>query len=58
MLKKKKKKKENEMGSCSLYEYLYSYRKSKYDPIPKLTSNTTIEALKMIKRIKNEISSG
>jgi len=43
---------------CSINSFIYSYRDSIDSPFPDITSNNTLEALKMMKRIKNEISSG
>jgi len=47
-----------EFGTCSLYEFIYSCRDSYESPFPDLLSNTTINALHQLKKIKNEISSG
>ncbi|ORY41493.1 periplasmic binding protein-like II [Neocallimastix californiae] len=47
----------SEIGTCSLIEFIYSYRKSLKAPIPELQSEESIEALEMIKKIKNEIAS-
>ncbi|ORX42201.1 periplasmic binding protein-like II [Piromyces finnis] len=44
-------------GSYSYYEFIYSYRDSKDSKFPDFQSETTIKALEMIKKIKNEISS-
>ncbi|KAL6605335.1 periplasmic binding protein-like II [Neocallimastix californiae] len=46
-----------EFGTCSLYEFIYSCRDSYESPFPDLLSNTTINALHQLKKIKNEISS-
>ncbi|OUM61738.1 hypothetical protein PIROE2DRAFT_12195, partial [Piromyces sp. E2] len=46
-----------EIGTCSLYEFIYSYRKSKESPFPELLSQEVINALEMIKKMKNDISS-
>ncbi|ORX84161.1 periplasmic binding protein-like II [Anaeromyces robustus] len=46
-----------EVGTCSLYDFIYSYRKSKDSPFPELTSQEAIDSLKMIKTLKNEIAS-
>jgi len=43
---------------CSYYEFIYSCREAPNSPYPEIKSNTTINALKLIKKIKNEISSG
>jgi len=42
-------------GAMSLYEVIGSFRESNSSPQPEITSKTTIEALKMIKEMKNEI---
>ncbi|ORX84846.1 periplasmic binding protein-like II [Anaeromyces robustus] len=44
-------------GLCSIYEFIYSCRDSIDSPFPEFTSETTVNALKLLKRIKNEISS-
>ncbi|KAG4087968.1 periplasmic binding protein-like II [Neocallimastix lanati (nom. inval.)] len=46
-----------ELGTCSLYEYLYSFRDSKESPFPDLTSQNVKDALEKLKKIKEEISS-
>jgi len=46
-----------EHGICSVYEFIYSCRESYESPFPELKSQTTINALKQLKKIKNEISS-
>eukprot|EP00833_Pecoramyces_ruminatium_P010859 jgi/Orpsp1_1/1184891/evm.model.c7180000091399.1 len=46
-----------EQGICSIYEFIYSCRKSYESPFPELNSQTSIEALKLLKKIKEEISS-
>ncbi|KAL6631985.1 periplasmic binding protein-like II [Neocallimastix sp. 'constans'] len=46
-----------ETGTCSLYEFIYSFRNSINEPFPEITSSEAIKALTMIKRIKDEISS-
>jgi len=43
---------------CSLYEFIYSCREFLNDPFPDLSSQTAINSLKLLKRIKEEISSG
>ncbi|ORX72573.1 hypothetical protein BCR32DRAFT_250021 [Anaeromyces robustus] len=45
-------------GICSIYEFIYSCRESYDSPFPELTSETTVNAIKLIKKIKEEISSG
>jgi len=43
---------------CSYLEFIYSCRETPNSPFPEIQSDTTVNALKMIKKIKNEISSG
>ncbi|OUM65798.1 hypothetical protein PIROE2DRAFT_59777 [Piromyces sp. E2] len=43
-------------GSMSIFEYINSYRESNNDPHPDITSQTTIEALEDLKKMKDEIS--
>jgi len=45
-------------GMCSLVEFIYSCRESYDSPFPKLTSQTAINALELIKKIKEDIASG
>jgi hypothetical protein len=47
---------EKEIGTCSLYEFIYSFRDLVQSPFPEITSQNAIDALKKIKEIKNEIS--
>ncbi|OUM61936.1 hypothetical protein PIROE2DRAFT_11901 [Piromyces sp. E2] len=47
----------DEMGTASIDEFIYSYRESIDSPFPKITGSIAIEALEMLKSIKNEISS-
>ncbi|ORX44206.1 periplasmic binding protein-like II [Piromyces finnis] len=47
---------DSEEGMCSLYQYIYSFRKSPNSPFPEITSPEVVEALKMLKKIKNTIS--
>ena len=49
---------DSEQGTCSIYEFIYSCRDSKESKFPELTNQTTINALKKLKEIKNKISSG
>eukprot|EP00833_Pecoramyces_ruminatium_P005016 jgi/Orpsp1_1/1179048/evm.model.c7180000067718.1 len=46
-----------EHGICTVHEFIYSCRESYESPLPNLTSQTTVEAIKLLKRIKEEISS-
>ncbi|OUM67982.1 hypothetical protein PIROE2DRAFT_4399, partial [Piromyces sp. E2] len=47
----------NEETVYSVYEFIYSYRNSINSPFPDLTSQESIDALNMIRRIKEEVSS-
>ena len=49
---------ESENGLCSVYEFIHSCRDSPEDPFPEINSETTANALKLIKKLKSEISSG
>eukprot|EP00833_Pecoramyces_ruminatium_P017655 jgi/Orpsp1_1/1191687/evm.model.d7180000087806.1 len=42
---------------CSIYEFIYSCRESFNSPFPEISSQETINALKMMKKVKDEISS-
>ncbi|ORX83189.1 periplasmic binding protein-like II [Anaeromyces robustus] len=44
-------------GTFSTYEYIYSYRDSKDSPFPDITSQNAIDALEMMKKMKQEIAS-
>jgi len=48
---------ESENSICSLYEFIYSCRDSKDSPFPNIRSETTVNALNLLKKIKEEISS-
>ncbi|OUM67814.1 hypothetical protein PIROE2DRAFT_4623 [Piromyces sp. E2] len=48
---------DGEGGTCSLYEYFYSNRNSVDDPMPNPSSKESIEAIKLLKKIKDDISS-
>jgi len=48
---------DGELGLVSIYEFIHSCRNSPEDPFPEINSKTTINALKLLKRLKNEISS-
>jgi len=48
---------DDEIGMGSLYEFIYSFRDSVEAPFPDLLSENTENALKMMKTLKNEISS-
>jgi len=54
----KKKKKDDELGMGSIYEFMYSYREEIDSPFPEIISQNTIDSLKMMKKLKEEISSG
>ncbi|KAG4102030.1 periplasmic binding protein-like II [Neocallimastix lanati (nom. inval.)] len=47
---------EDEIGMGTIYEFMYSYRDNVEAPFPSLRSKNALEALKMIKKLKNEIS--
>jgi len=49
---------EYETAICSIQEFIYSYRDKKESPFPNYTSHQAVNALNMIKRLKNELSSG
>ncbi|KAG4087594.1 periplasmic binding protein-like II [Neocallimastix lanati (nom. inval.)] len=46
---------ESEMGFCSIYEFIYSYRNSVLSPFPSLLSSEALNALKKIKEIKEKL---
>jgi len=46
----------SEQGFVSIYELIYSFRNSTKDPFPDLKSKEAADALKMMKRLKDEIS--
>ena len=43
---------------CSLYEFIYSFRKSVNSPFPDITSDRVVNALTTLKKMKKEIASG
>eukprot|EP00833_Pecoramyces_ruminatium_P004364 jgi/Orpsp1_1/1178396/evm.model.c7180000065111.1 len=45
-----------EAGTCSLYEFIYSYRNSYDAPYPKFPSEESIDALEMMKKMAQEIN--
>jgi len=47
-----------ELGFCSLYEFIYSFRKNETSPFPEITSNEAVKALEKIKEIMKKLSSG
>ncbi|OUM59892.1 hypothetical protein PIROE2DRAFT_63470, partial [Piromyces sp. E2] len=47
-----------EIGICSIYEYFHSSRENADSPFPDLTSQNVLDAALLLKKIKNEISSG
>jgi len=47
----------SESGAHTFYEFLYSFRKSPNDPMPKIDSPEAVEALKKFKELKEKISS-
>ncbi|KAL6595200.1 hypothetical protein U3516DRAFT_607950 [Neocallimastix sp. 'constans'] len=48
---------DEESGIFSINEMIYSFRKTVDSPLPKIRSQEAIDALNMIKKIKNEIAS-
>jgi len=46
-----------EMGVCSVYELMYSSRKTCDSPLPEFTSPEAVEAAILMKKIKEEVSS-
>ncbi|KAG4089319.1 periplasmic binding protein-like II [Neocallimastix lanati (nom. inval.)] len=48
---------DTEIGTCSVYEFIYSFRNEHDSPFPDLQSQNIKDALKKLKQIKNEISS-
>jgi len=44
-------------GSCSIYEYIYSFRDTYYDKFPGFSSSNASNALQYLKRMKSEIAS-
>jgi len=48
---------DSEIGTCSIYEFIYTYRDHKSSPFPGLSSQNAEKALMKLKQIKNEISS-
>ncbi|ORX57918.1 periplasmic binding protein-like II [Piromyces finnis] len=47
---------DEEDGTSSLYEFIYSFRDNINSPFPDLKSKNTIDALKMIKQLKEELN--
>ncbi|OUM61485.1 hypothetical protein PIROE2DRAFT_12482, partial [Piromyces sp. E2] len=48
---------DKEGGFCSMYEFIYSFRKSVDSPFPPITSKEAVNALKKMKEMKEEIAS-
>ncbi|ORX80086.1 periplasmic binding protein-like II [Anaeromyces robustus] len=46
-----------EIGTCSIYEFIYSFRESVDSPFPSFPSIEAIDALKMMKKLNEEIGS-
>ncbi|OUM68442.1 hypothetical protein PIROE2DRAFT_3900, partial [Piromyces sp. E2] len=46
----------SEYGSCSIYQFIYSFKESIDSPFPEFSSQEAIEALEMLKKIKCELS--
>ena len=49
---------DTEVGMCSIYEFIYSFRNSLNALFPNAKSKEAEHALTMMKKIKNEISLG
>jgi len=47
----------NEMGTCSIIEFFHSFRDSVSSPFPSYQSQELVDALEMMKKLKNEIAS-
>ncbi|OUM61739.1 hypothetical protein PIROE2DRAFT_12196, partial [Piromyces sp. E2] len=45
-----------EVGTCSLYEFIFSYRNSPEAPFPEITSKEAVESLKMMKKLKEGLN--
>jgi len=43
---------------CSIYEFIHTFRKSVESPFPAITSDEAVNALNMMKRLKEEVASG
>jgi len=48
----------DDQGLISIYEFIYSFRDSCDSPFPKPNDKAFVNALKMVNKIKSEISSG
>jgi len=48
---------DNEIGTCSIHDFIYSNRPTVDSSFPELTSKDAIDALELLKKIKEEISS-
>jgi len=48
---------DNEMGTCSLFEFFHSFRKSADSKFPNFQSEEMLEALEMMKKLMKEVSS-
>jgi len=48
---------DSDNGLCSIYEFIYSCRESVDSPFPDLTSEAAVNAVKLIKKVKEELSS-
>ncbi|OUM69934.1 hypothetical protein PIROE2DRAFT_2134, partial [Piromyces sp. E2] len=46
---------DSESASCSLYDFIYSFRHSVSSKTPKITSQEAIDSLTMLKKLKNEV---
>jgi len=48
---------DKEMGFCSIYEYIYSFRNNGTSQFPEMTSDEAVRALETLKEIMNNLSS-
>jgi len=48
---------DNDITTCSIYEYLYSFRKTKDSPMPEFNSQRAVEAFEKFNKIKEATSS-
>ncbi|KAL6613112.1 periplasmic binding protein-like II [Neocallimastix californiae] len=46
---------DTESGFASFYEYIYSFREKETDPYPKITNSEAVEAMKKLKKLKDEL---
>lgn len=50
--------KDGDYGILSIYELINSYRESNSSPYPRINSEMAINALKLMKKLKDQIGSG